>query len=214
MKHPFPHFTALERRGIILLILLTVISIYTPAIVNYYFPLTVETDTAWASDIAAFQATIPKDTPKKHITFSRARQSVIKVIIDINKADSAAWESLKGIGPVLAARIIRFRDKLGGFYAISQIRETYGLPDSTFNKIQPYLRLNAVSLKKLDLNTADEQTLAQHPYIRYKLARLIVLYRSNNGPFSQPSDLLGIPLVDDSIYRKIEHYIKTAKPPI
>ncbi|WP_343688826.1 helix-hairpin-helix domain-containing protein [Chitinophaga sp.] len=217
MKHPFSHFTALERRGIIVLMLLTIISMYTPAIVNHYFPLKTGTDTCFARDIADFQAALKKDTPKQHtskqhITFSRPRQSVIT--IDINKADSAAWESLKGIGPVLAARIIRFRDKLGGFYAIAQIRETYGLPDSTFNKIQPYLRLNAVSLKKLDLNTADEQTLAQHPYIRYKLARLIVLYRNNNGPFSQPSDLLGIPLVDDSIYRKIEHYIKTAKPPI
>lgn len=212
MKHPFLHFTALERRGIIVLILLTIIGMYTPAILNHYFPLTTETDTSLARDIADFQVALRKDTPRKHITFSRPRQSVIT--IDINKADSAAWESLRGIGPVLAARIVRFRDKLGGFYAISQVRETYGLPDSTFNKIQPYLRLNAVSLKKLDINNADEQTLAQHPYIRYKLARLIFLYRSNNGPFSQPADLLGIPLVDDSIYRKIEHYIKTEKTPI
>lgn len=212
MKHPFLHFTALERRGIIVLILLTIIGMYTPAILNHYFPLTTETDTSLARDIADFQVALRKDTPRKHITFSWPRQSVIT--IDINKADSAAWESLRGIGPVLAARIVRFRDKLGGFYAISQVRETYGLPDSTFNKIQPYLRLNAVSLKKLDINNADEQTLAQHPYIRYKLARLIFLYRSNNGPFSQPADLLGIPLVDDSIYRKIEHYIKTEKTPI
>ncbi|RFM34922.1 ComEA family DNA-binding protein [Chitinophaga silvisoli] len=211
---PFRHFTALERRGIVALLLLTTISIYTPAIVAHYFPLQPGTDTLFSKEIAAFQDSLKKTPPppKKHITFSHPRQSVIA--IDINRADSTAWESLKGIGPVLAARIIRFRDKLGGFYAISQIRETYGLPDSTFNKIQPYLRLNAVSLKKLDLNSADEQTLAQHPYIRYKLARLIVLYRSNNGPFSQATDLLGIPLVDDSIYRKIEHYIKTEKPPI
>jgi competence protein ComEA len=136
---------------------------------------------------------------------------VKKKTIDINEADSAAWESLNGIGPVLAARIVRFRDKLGGFYAISQIRETYGLPDSTFVKIQASLQLNKVSLKNLDINQLDEKSLAQHPYIRYKLARLIVLYRNNNGPFRQSEDLLGIPLVDDSIYRKLEPYIKTIK---
>jgi DNA uptake protein ComE-like DNA-binding protein len=129
--------------------------------------------------------------------------------IDINEADSAAWESLSGIGPVLAGRIIRFRDKLGGFYAISQIRETYGLPDSTFVKIQASLQLNKVSLKNLDINQLDEKSLASHPYIRYKLARLIVLYRNNNGPFRRAEELLGIPLVDDSIYRKLEPYIKT-----
>lgn len=134
--------------------------------------------------------------------------------LDINTADSVQWESLPGIGPVLAARIVKFRDRLGGFYEIGQIRETFGLPDSTFNKIQPYLRLYKVSLKKLDINQTDEKSLAQHPYIRYKLARLIVLYRSNHGPFSQPKELLGIPLVDDSIYRKIEHYIKTENSPL
>jgi competence protein ComEA len=134
--------------------------------------------------------------------------------LDINTADSAQWESLPGIGPVLAARIVKFRDRLGGFYEIGQVRETFGLPDSTFNKIQPYLRLNKVSLKKLDINQTDEKSLAQHPYIRYKLARLIVLYRSNHGPFSHPKGLLGIPLVDDSIYRKIEHYIKIENSPL
>jgi DNA uptake protein ComE-like DNA-binding protein len=135
-------------------------------------------------------------------------------VLDINTADSALWESLPGIGPVLAARIVKFREKLGGFYSISQVGETYGLADSTFNKIQASLQLHTVSLKKIDLNHMDEKSLAQHPYIRYKLARLIVLYRSNHGPFRHAEDLLGIPLVDDSIYRKIEHYIKTENSPL
>ena len=156
------------------------------------------------------------DTLLRHRTFfsdsgsRRWNNRTVKVkTIDINEADSATWESLNGIGPVLAGRIIRFRDKLGGFYAISQIRETYGLPDSTFVKIQGSLQLNKVSLKNLDINQLDEKSLASHPYIRYKLARLIVLYRNNNGPFKQAKELLGIPLVDDSIYRKLEPYIKT-----
>lgn len=129
------------------------------------------------------------------------------LVVDINKADSAAWEALPGIGPTLAARIIRFREKLGGFYIITQVAETYGLPDSTFNKIQPSLRLDSGSLKKLNINQMDEKSLAQHPYIRYKLARLIVQYRSVHGPFSLPEDLYNIPLVNDSIYRKLEKYI-------
>lgn len=127
--------------------------------------------------------------------------------IAINSADSAAWEALPGIGPTLAARLIRFREKLGGFYSVSQVAETYGLPDSTFKKIQPSLRLDSGSLKKLNINQMDEKSLAQHPYIRYKLARLIVQYRSVHGPFIGPEDLYNIPLVNDSIYRKLEKYI-------
>lgn len=155
-------------------------------------------------------ADIQRDTSKSPAVAFHPR----KVIIDINTADSLAWESLSGIGPVLAARIVKFRDKLGGFYAVQQVAETYGLSDSTFKKIQPSLQLGKVSLTKLDINHMDEKSLAQHPYIRYKLARLIVLYRSNNGPFRALEDLKLLPLVDDSIYRKLEHYIKTENSPL
>ncbi|MBD0333718.1 MAG: helix-hairpin-helix domain-containing protein, partial [Chitinophagaceae bacterium] len=60
-------------------------------------------------------------------------------VVNINEADTSALIALPGIGSRLAARIVNFRDKLGGFYSVDQIRETYGLPDSTFQKIKPYL---------------------------------------------------------------------------
>jgi len=154
------------------------------------------------------QIVAPEKDTVKPFTHPPQRKTVS---IEINEADSATWESLRGIGPVLAARIVRFRDKLGGFYTVSQVKETYGLPESTFVNIQASLRLDKVSLNIIDINEADEQTLAKHPYIRYKIARQIVLYRNNHGPFSRTEQLLGIPLVDDSIYRKIEPYIKTIK---
>src|SRR6185503_6381802 len=62
--------------------------------------------------------------------------------IDINTADTSALISLPGIGNKLASRIVNFRDKLGGFYSIEQVGETYGLPDSTFQKIKQWLRLD------------------------------------------------------------------------
>ncbi|KAA2245667.1 helix-hairpin-helix domain-containing protein [Chitinophaga agrisoli] len=130
-------------------------------------------------------------------------------ILNINTSDSLDLEILPGIGPALAGRIIRFRERLGGFHSPAQVAETYGLPDSTFKKIQPYLRVDNVSLKKLDINHTDEQSLAQHPYIRYKLAKLIVRYRTVHGPFSDIKGIKNIPLVDDSIYRKIEPYISS-----
>lgn len=127
--------------------------------------------------------------------------------IDINTADTLAWQTLPGIGPSFARRIVAFRDKLGGFYATEQVAECYGLPDSTFQKIQPFLQNGNSSLKKIDLNLTDEKSLASHPYIRYKLARLIVQYRSAHGGFRRVEELRNLPLVDEIIYRKIEHYI-------
>ena len=60
--------------------------------------------------------------------------------IDINLADSAAFEALPAIGGGYAKSIVNFRKKLGGFYKVDQVAETFGLPDSTFQKVKPYLK--------------------------------------------------------------------------
>jgi competence protein ComEA len=141
----------------------------------------------------------------KRDSFRRFEKKIL--VIDINTADSLLWEQLPGIGPVLARRIVYFRERLGGFHSIAQVGETYGLADSVFNKIQPLLRLGDVSLRKIDLNETDEKSLADHPYINTKLARVIIRYRNSHGPFSLVEGLKGIALVDDSIYRKLEKYL-------
>lgn len=127
--------------------------------------------------------------------------------LDINAADTALWNRLPGIGPVLSRRIVAFRERLGGFHSVVQVGETFGLADSVFVKIQPLLQLGSGSLRKIDLNHTDEKSLADHPYIDTKLARTIIRYRSIHGPFRAPEELKGIPLVDDVIYRKIEKYL-------
>ncbi|HVI46969.1 MAG TPA: helix-hairpin-helix domain-containing protein [Chitinophaga sp.] len=129
-------------------------------------------------------------------------------VIDINLADTLQWRSLPGIGAGFARRIVAFRDKLGGYHSIAQVAECYGLPDSTFQKIQPFLKIGDGSLKKIDLNLTDEKSLAAHPYIRAKLAHLIVQYRNAHAGFREVGELLMLPLVDEIIYRKIEPYIE------
>lgn len=127
--------------------------------------------------------------------------------LDINTADTVLWDRLPGIGPVLAKRIVLFRERLGGFYSIGQVGETYGLADSVFVKIQPFLQLGNVSLRKIDLNETDEKSLADHPYIDTKLARTIIRYRNSHGPFSSVEGLKAVALVDEVIYRKLEKYL-------
>ena len=129
--------------------------------------------------------------------------------IDINIADTAAFIALPGIGSKLAARIVNFRDKLGGFYSIEQIGETFGLPDSTFQKIKQYLKLEIASIKKININTATVDELRTHPYIRWNIANPIVAYRNEHGPFSKIEDIKKVMAVTDEIYNKIAPYLIT-----
>jgi DNA uptake protein ComE-like DNA-binding protein len=127
--------------------------------------------------------------------------------IDINEADSAQWEALYGIGPYLAKRIITFRESLCGFVSVEQVKETYGLRDSVFQSIKTCLTIEKILKPCISINYTNQEGLSKHPYVRYKLARAICLYRENNGLFQHIEDLKKLPNVNDSIYIKLLPYI-------
>jgi competence protein ComEA len=128
-------------------------------------------------------------------------------VIEINNADTSAFIALPGIGSKLASRIVNFRDKLGGFYSIEQIGETYGLPDSTFQRIRSFLKLEDPQIKKININTATKDEMKTHPYIRWALANAIVEYRNQHGNFLSLDDLKKITLITDDIFNKIKLYL-------
>jgi len=128
-------------------------------------------------------------------------------IIDINTSDTTAFISLPGIGSKLAQRIIAFRDKLGGFYSVDQIKETYGLPDSTFIKIKPKLILTNPGVKQININTATLDEMKSHPYIRFNLANAIMQYRTQHGDFSSVADIKKIMIVIDEVFNKVSPYL-------
>ena len=130
-------------------------------------------------------------------------------VIDINLADTSAYISLPGIGSKLAARIVNFRDKLGGFYSIDQVGETFGLPDSTFQKIKQYLKLENTTIRKININTATVDELKVHPYIRWSLANPIVAYRNEHGFYIKIEDIKRVMAVTEEIYNKISPYLTT-----
>ncbi len=128
-------------------------------------------------------------------------------LVDINEADTSAFIALPGIGNKLANRIVAFREKLGGFYKVEQVAETFALPDSTFQKIKDKLIITNNEVKKLNINTAGLDELKIHPYIRYIIANAIVQYRNQHGSFSAVSDIKKIMIITDDIYIKLSPYL-------
>ena len=126
--------------------------------------------------------------------------------VSINETDTASLIALPGIGSKLATRIINFRDKLGGFYSIEQVGETYGVPDSTFQKIKPFLRVNPQQIRKININAATKDELKMHPYIKWPVANAIVEYRNQHGQYHHIADLKKIILIDEELFLKISPY--------
>jgi competence ComEA-like helix-hairpin-helix protein len=98
--------------------------------------------------------------------------------IEINTADSTELDKLRGIGPVLAHRIIKYRSILGGYYALSQLNEVYGLKPETVNAIEKQLTLDTSKIQKINLNTAGFKEINAHPYISYEQTKSIFKLRS------------------------------------
>ncbi len=162
--------------------------------------ISIETKTS--SPKEQFVSSKPRDETQPAKTYPLRYAS-----IDINAADTAAFISLPGIGSKLALRIVTFREKLGGFYSIDQLGETYGLADSTFQKIKQYLKLENPSVKKININTATVDEMKAHPYIKYGIANPIVAYRNEHGLFSDLEDIKKVMAVTDEIYKKIAPYL-------
>lgn len=101
---------------------------------------------------------------------------------DINSAEVEDLRKIKGIGEVLSTRIIKFRNKLGGFVSVEQYEEIYGLELEVVKRMckQTFIT-KAFCPKKLNINTVTIKELVAHPYIKYECARAIVNYREKNG---------------------------------
>lgn len=111
-------------------------------------------------------------------------------IRDLNSATAEDLKSINGIGEKLSARIIKFRDRLGGFLMEEQLYDVYGLePDVADRALKHFQLLTKPDIQKINLNTATTDKISQLVYIRYKVAEEIVAYREANGEINSIDEL-------------------------
>ncbi len=140
-------------------------------------------------------------------SYKKTGNPKIPLLIDINEADTSAFITLPGIGTKLAQRIVAFREKLGGFYSIEQLAETFGLADSVFQKVKSSLFIKSINLRQVNINTANLEQLKVHPYIRWQIANAIIQYRNQHGRFVTVQDIKKIFLITEEIYNKLSPYL-------
>ena len=128
-----------------------------------------------------------------------------KVTIDLNIASVSDLESLNGIGPVLAERIIKFRDGIGGFLSPAQLMDCYGFPPETFEKIKDQITASG-SPRMIFINEVNLDSLS-HPYLSKKLTRMIKAYKKQHGVFKNETELRKVYPADSNWCEKILPYI-------
>ena len=101
--------------------------------------------------------------------------------LQLNTADSTELIALPQIGEVMASRIHRYRDRLGGYVSLDQLFEVKGMDSARFETIRPYLLLDTDDVRRLQVNQDDFKTLLRHPYLEYEQVKAIVNHRERRG---------------------------------
>ncbi|ANQ51059.1 helix-hairpin-helix domain-containing protein [Flammeovirga sp. MY04] len=136
---------------------------------------------------------------KKYINLPEQEQLLVKEVpkviskFNLNKATHNELTQLKGIGDYSANQIIKYRNRLGGsFYSLHQLEEVFGIDSLKVKILNEFCYINPEDIKKININTSTYEQLATHPYLNYKQARWIVMYRKQHGDYADLSDVLRI----------------------
>lgn len=142
-----------------------------------------------------------------HVPGQTKYSGTIAYKVELNSSDSMELLKIRGIGPVFARRIIKYRDKLGGFSGVAQLSEVYGMDSARFSSIISQVMVDTSLISMININNATMGELRMHPYIDYYLAKAIMDKRIQQGGFKSVEDLKSIKLVNQNNYRRLRPYL-------
>lgn len=123
----------------------------------------------------------PSDFAKSFVVadsvFDRLEPYIDIPRVDINRADSAAFETLPGIGPYFAAKMVSYRASLRGYSTPEQLMDIYHFDREKYDGLKDLITCSKPA--PYPLWTLPEADLARHPYISRDEAHSIVLYRTH-----------------------------------
>jgi len=127
--------------------------------------------------------------------------------VELNSVDSAGLDALRGIGPVFAMRILRFRDLLGGYAKREQLQEVYGLDSTLYQLILPFVKVDPEKIKRIDINQCPLPALRKHPYIGYYIAKAIADYRVKHLKFRSVDEVSLLPGMTPEKFKQLSPYL-------
>ncbi len=124
-------------------------------------------------------------------------------VIDLNAADTTMLKRIPGIGSYYAGKVCRYRERLGGFLSVSQIKEVEGLPE---NVEKWFIVAEDAEVKRINVNAATFRELVRHPYLNYEQVKAICNYRQTYGKLKSWRDLSLDPNFTAADFKRLAPY--------
>lgn len=127
--------------------------------------------------------------------------------ISLNETDTTVWQKIPGIGSSFAARIVKYRELLGGFVRKEQLLEVYGMDPERYDRIAPYIEEGG-SYRKIKLNEWEFKALLRHPYLNYKQVQEVVTLRRKKGRITSLAQLAMLDAFTYDDLLRLEPYLE------
>lgn len=140
--------------------------------------------------------------------FARLEPYIDIPLLDLNLADSAAFDALPGVGGYFASRMVRYRNELRGYSTPLQLLEIRKFDTTKYELVRDLVCVNPSTVRPYPLWTLPEDSLRLHPYISPRAAHSIVIFRENNPREAWSVDaLLDAGIIDPTCAEKLRSCI-------
>jgi len=128
-------------------------------------------------------------------------------VIELNGADTTELDLIKGVGMTFANRIVKYRNRIGGFYKKEQLMEVFGIDSVKYLEIKDQVRIDETKIRKININTAGVEDFKNNPYIRYKQVNAMVQYRKQHGNYKGLADLSQVAILTPETIALLKPYL-------
>lgn len=145
-----------------------------------------------------------QNSPNQESFKKQAKQITL---INLNTADTTEFMKIYGIGAFYAKQIIRYREKLGGYFTKEQLFEVWKMTPEAYDKIKDHVFISEKDVKRIHINSVTIEELKVHPYLKWNQANSIVKMRIQRNGFKNIEELKESVLIDSETYEKLFPYL-------
>lgn len=131
-------------------------------------------------------------------------------ILNLRTADTTELKMIRGVGSYRAKQIVRYRDALGGFVRIEQLREVEGM-ELVADSVMKHFVLDSANVKQLNVNSMGVRQLSRHPYLRFEDAKAIYELRRRKIKLDSIEQLYELETMSEETIKKVAPYLNFDK---
>lgn len=148
---------------------------------------------------------LSSDTMKREHPYAEYMRAKHKPgqFVDLNRADTSELMKIPGIGPVYAKMIVDYRERLGGYHSIVQLRDLEVLPED----LGDWVHVSTPPAAILNVNKLSLTQLRSHPYLSFYQAKAIVELRNREGHIRSLQQLLFLDEFSESDIERLTPYL-------